>query len=455
MATSVAAHAGTARPQSWLVFVLGPYVMCASAFDVEGIVTHPQAIAKVPFAPDYALGAFLFRGSTAAAISLRKKFRLPELEHPETSPFVVARIADAVIAFSVDEVRDVLDEKDLEWRNLPSSLASDLFDRLAIHEGSLILQTSFAALRDIDVDLAPLAAWLPPLREGEPCQPGPAMHAAANELGTAVKRGEAEARASAVLERETTPNAETEIERHKFPSPQRTIKRGPVQRMESRKTRIVLPSTVAGRPNAASHERASFPRHPRVASPRAILAAPRRPHVPSIASRYEQCAPDSDGTRHDFSAAEETARPRRKRGARRLALAGTCGVAALLAGLYLLLPGSLHQGTMVFSMAPSLPSSGVSASAGRAALSGDVVPSVDRLVGATVAAALENRDQRGAAAQTATPGMGRTHTVVRGETLWGIAKKEAGDPFRYPELAKLSDIANPDLIRPGEVVRIR
>ena len=47
-----------------------------------------------------------------------------------------------------------------------------------------------------------------------------------------------------------------------------------------------------------------------------------------------------------------------------------------------------------------------------------------------------------------------THIVVRGDTLWDIARTYMGDPFRYPELAKLSRIRDPDWIYPGDVVRI-
>ena len=48
-----------------------------------------------------------------------------------------------------------------------------------------------------------------------------------------------------------------------------------------------------------------------------------------------------------------------------------------------------------------------------------------------------------------------THIVVKGDTLWDIAKRYINDPFRYPELARLSKIRNPDLIYPGDRVRIR
>ena len=46
------------------------------------------------------------------------------------------------------------------------------------------------------------------------------------------------------------------------------------------------------------------------------------------------------------------------------------------------------------------------------------------------------------------------HIVVRGDTLWDIAKGYLGDPFRYPELARLSRIKDPDWIYPGDVIRV-
>lgn len=48
-----------------------------------------------------------------------------------------------------------------------------------------------------------------------------------------------------------------------------------------------------------------------------------------------------------------------------------------------------------------------------------------------------------------------THVVVKGDTLWDIAETYVKDPFRYPELAELSRIKNPDLIYPYDLVRIR
>jgi nucleoid-associated protein YgaU len=46
------------------------------------------------------------------------------------------------------------------------------------------------------------------------------------------------------------------------------------------------------------------------------------------------------------------------------------------------------------------------------------------------------------------------HRVIPGDTLWDIAARYLDDPFQYPELARLSQISNPDLIYPGDIIHI-
>jgi len=50
----------------------------------------------------------------------------------------------------------------------------------------------------------------------------------------------------------------------------------------------------------------------------------------------------------------------------------------------------------------------------------------------------------------------RTYTVVRGDTLWGIARRFLGDGRRYGEIFELNrdQISNPNLIFPGQVLRL-
>ncbi|GAB6107818.1 LysM peptidoglycan-binding domain-containing protein [Fusibacter bizertensis] len=47
----------------------------------------------------------------------------------------------------------------------------------------------------------------------------------------------------------------------------------------------------------------------------------------------------------------------------------------------------------------------------------------------------------------------KTYTVKPGDTLWGICRKELGDGSKYPEVAKRNNIANPNKIYPGQVIR--
>lgn len=46
------------------------------------------------------------------------------------------------------------------------------------------------------------------------------------------------------------------------------------------------------------------------------------------------------------------------------------------------------------------------------------------------------------------------HQVVSGDTLWNIAQTYLGDPYQFPELAKTNGIKDPDLIYPGNIVKI-
>ena len=46
------------------------------------------------------------------------------------------------------------------------------------------------------------------------------------------------------------------------------------------------------------------------------------------------------------------------------------------------------------------------------------------------------------------------YVVVKGDTLWGIAKRFTGNPFNYPRVARDNSIATPDLIFPGQKIRL-
>jgi len=53
---------------------------------------------------------------------------------------------------------------------------------------------------------------------------------------------------------------------------------------------------------------------------------------------------------------------------------------------------------------------------------------------------------------TTLPAIPDTYVVKSGDTLWDIAERFYGNPFRYRSIADLNKIANPDLIFPGQVL---
>lgn len=53
------------------------------------------------------------------------------------------------------------------------------------------------------------------------------------------------------------------------------------------------------------------------------------------------------------------------------------------------------------------------------------------------------------------PSTPESYTVVKGDTLWTIAKMYLGDGSKYKEIAELNGIANANLIYPGQVLKLR
>jgi nucleoid-associated protein YgaU len=45
--------------------------------------------------------------------------------------------------------------------------------------------------------------------------------------------------------------------------------------------------------------------------------------------------------------------------------------------------------------------------------------------------------------------------VVKNDTLWSISERFTGNPFNYPRIAGENRIADPDLIFPGQTIRLK
>lgn len=52
----------------------------------------------------------------------------------------------------------------------------------------------------------------------------------------------------------------------------------------------------------------------------------------------------------------------------------------------------------------------------------------------------------------ASPIMGDSYTVIRGDCLWNIAVRAYGDGFKWTEIAKANKLINPGLIHTGNIL---
>lgn len=58
------------------------------------------------------------------------------------------------------------------------------------------------------------------------------------------------------------------------------------------------------------------------------------------------------------------------------------------------------------------------------------------------------------AIRTSTKEVAKSYTVRKGDTLYAICKKELGNGDKYKEIARLNNIKNPNLIYPGQVIKL-
>lgn len=48
----------------------------------------------------------------------------------------------------------------------------------------------------------------------------------------------------------------------------------------------------------------------------------------------------------------------------------------------------------------------------------------------------------------------KTYTVIKGDNLWNISVREYGDGFSWPKIAKTNNLVNPNLIHPGNLLKL-
>lgn len=99
---------------SVLCFSAGPFRCCVNAAEVEAVL-EGQATTSIPMTPYAVEGVFLFRDHVTSVINLRRKFGLEEQEAGALSQMLVTILNGDYVAFRVDEVSDLVKTEDISW----------------------------------------------------------------------------------------------------------------------------------------------------------------------------------------------------------------------------------------------------------------------------------------------------------------------------------------------------
>jgi len=130
---------------SFLTFRVGPYCLAVPAVDAEAIITMPE-IRSVPLTPDSVAGVFSHRGKITVVISLKRKFGMKESDDRLAGQLIISRISTGLTAFKVDEVLDIIPASGLNFSTLPALGMLTAFDRFAVKSDEIILRTDFELL---------------------------------------------------------------------------------------------------------------------------------------------------------------------------------------------------------------------------------------------------------------------------------------------------------------------
>jgi len=132
-----------AEMKAVVTFSVGHYRFCISAHEVKAFITAPT-IKKLPVDAGEVEGVFDYRGKIVTAVSLRRKLGLTD-RFDVSDIWIISCVASVPVAFQVDSVMNVIPVNAFQWRQI-EALPSDYINRFALHEKEIFLFISFETL---------------------------------------------------------------------------------------------------------------------------------------------------------------------------------------------------------------------------------------------------------------------------------------------------------------------
>lgn len=433
---------------SWLIFRIGRVGCAVPALSVDTILMPPPHLTAVPGTDGGTPGMFHHGSETVTAIDLRHRFghSAPDLQRGR---LLLSHIGNRAYGFWVDRVDELIEPERAAATPLPPELPHNLFVGALLHQGGIVLCSEPSRLLAMaDAGVLRQMAW-PELTE-PPADIAPSPPTATSAAMAAVK----------------APPAAVPVPPAAEPAPP---------------PRPPAPAQTPELPRPPARPVAPRPAPPPLTRP--VEPPPRPQPTPPVAPRPARHAPPEPAAAPLREPAPIPAAEPPQRPAPRWPWAAAALVAAaLVLGWFALRPPpQAPTPTPVAAVAPAPAPAPKSPAISVERNGHDITITIDRAAStppgpapAPAATAEQSAPAESPVAAAATPAPTEpatateaapaappppqeqvfVHVVVKGDTLWAIAKRYLDDPWRYHDLARASGIDNPDLIYPGDRVHI-
>lgn len=156
------------KQQSLLTFRVGPVLCCAPSLPVRSIITPPQ-LTHLPGSDSSQPGIFKHGSHIVKVLDLRKKFGIEQSEQTQPGNLIITIFETESFAFWVDQILDVFDFPSEGWGNLPAAIPRGVFSRTLLLNKKIHLYSEFENLATIK-DLGYLKHYIQQLKKQQDAQ---------------------------------------------------------------------------------------------------------------------------------------------------------------------------------------------------------------------------------------------------------------------------------------------
>lgn len=135
----------------FVIFGLGDDIYGAEIYNIHEII-FPKQPTKVPNNPGFIEGVIEYRGAMVPVLDLKKRFNIGECEFTGQTRLVIGEVDDSLVAFSVDEVMEILRVEEEQIKDAPemTKIDKEYIRGIAKTEDRLIVLLDLSKVLTVD-----------------------------------------------------------------------------------------------------------------------------------------------------------------------------------------------------------------------------------------------------------------------------------------------------------------